>query len=148
MFTYEGKPAVLKQKPYLLGMQVGETLRDYKPEYARTADNYRPLSTVIDSLKQNGKPATVRVYFGSWCPACTRLVPRMLKLEEQLDGSKRSFEYYGLPKPLTDDPEAARMKVRGVPTAVVLAGDDELGRLSGNDWNQVERSLQKILSGS
>lgn len=147
-FNVKGKPAKLKPKPYLLGLHNGEDLKNYKPEYSREAETYGPVPASLQALKAQGRETRVRVYFGSWCPACTRLVPKILRVADEVQGSKIDFEYYGLPRPLTDDPEAGRMKIHGVPTAIVFVDGKEVGRLTGNQWTNPEISLTRLLSDS
>ncbi len=87
----------------------------------------------------------MRVYFGTWCPVCGRLVPRVIKLADELEGSKVRFEYYGLPQPMSDDPITKADKLHGVPTAIVYLGDKEVGRLSGGDLNAPEKSIARLV---
>ncbi len=74
----------------------------------------------------------MRVYFGSWCPVCGRLVPKILKLQSDLKGAKIQFEYYGLPQPMSDDPITAKENLNGVPTAIVYVDGKEFGRQDGH----------------
>ena len=69
---------------------------------------------------------------GSWCPHCQEAVPRVMKVDERLKGSRIRFEYYGLPYKFSKDPETSRAKITHVPTAVVFRGGWEIGRLAGN----------------
>lgn len=146
VFEVDGQPAKLKPRPPVLGMHSGAELLEEKVDYARSAAAYAPAGPQIEALESLDRTARVRVYFGSWCPACKRLVPNLLKVEQVLDGSSLAFEYYGLPRPLSDDPETDRAGITGVPTAVVFIGDKEVGRLSGNDFNSPETTLRRLLA--
>ncbi|MEM7352456.1 MAG: thioredoxin family protein [Acidobacteriota bacterium] len=148
VFQVKGQAAKLKARPPLLGKQYADGLRGYKPEYARLADGYNPAAPSLKALKEQGQDVRVLVYFGTWCPVCGRLVPRIIKVEEQLAGSKVTFDYYGLPQPMTDDPVTERENVRSVPTAVVYSGGKEIGRLSGADLNTPEKSIYKLINGA
>ena len=145
VFNFDGKEGRMKPKPWLLGMQAGQEMIAHSPSYGERADAYSPRGQSVDALRQHGSEATVRVYFGSWCPACQRLVPKVLRIDRDIEGSKINFEYYGLPSPLTDDPEAARMKIRGVPTGVIFVDGKEVGRLQQDDWTTPEVSIARIL---
>lgn len=147
VFEVGGKPAKLAPKPDLLGSQAARDLLADDVEYARGAEEYQPAGAALAALRQATKPATVRVYFGSWCPACKRLVPRLLRVEQALAGSAIRFEYYGLPKDLASDPVSERMDVHGVPTGIVFRDGKEIGRLTQDAWNAPERSLLEILQG-
>ncbi len=145
LFQVKGQPAKLKAKPPLLGGQPAEALRSYKPEYSRLADEYTPEAKYLGDLREQGDALRVRVYFGTWCPVCGRLVPRVIKLADELEGSKVRFEYYGLPQPMSDDPITKADKLHGVPTAIVYLGDKEVGRLSGGDLNAPEKSIARLV---
>lgn len=145
VFSLGDKQARMKPKPWLLGSQSAQDLIDYSPEYGQMADAYPPRQQSLEALRGQQKQATVKVYFGSWCPACQRLVPKILRLEKEIDGSKIDFEYHGLPSPLSDDPETKRMNLKGVPTAVVLVDGKEVGRLVQDGWTAPEVTLAQIL---
>jgi len=143
-FTSEGKQASLSPNPPLLGLKKNADLKAHNPEYARTAKGYSPNPAKIAALKKERQPVTVRVFFGSWCPHCREHVPLLLKVEDQLEGSKIHFEYYGLPKDFKD-PEVKRMGIKSVPTAVVYVNGLAAGRMEGQDWVTPEVSLSKLL---
>ncbi len=147
-FSLHGKAAKLKPKPWLLGTHSSQEMLDDNPEYARLAEAYNPATRSLEALRAQSQEATVRVYFGSWCPACKRLVPRLLRVARDIEGAKINFEFYGLPSPLDDDPESKRMDIRGVPTAVVFRGAKEIGRLMKDQWNVPEASLVDVLKNA
>ncbi len=144
-FQVKGRRAKLKAKPPLLGGQPAEALKGYKPEYSRLADEYTPEAKYLPDLRAQGDALRVRVYFGTWCPVCGRLVPRVLRLADELEGSRVRFEYYGLPQPMTDDPITREEDLHGVPTAIVYLGEKEVGRLSGGDLNAPEKSIARLV---
>lgn len=147
-FSVGGKSALLKPKPYLLGLQDAGALLADKPEYARGAREYRPYEPSVESLRAIERPVRVRVYFGSWCPACGRMVPPLLKVVEQLEGSNVGFEFYGLPQDFAGEPAAEADDVHSVPTGIVWVGGKEVGRLSSPEhWKLPESTLVEILNG-
>lgn len=145
VFDVKGEEARLKAKPPLLGGQDAESLRSYKPEYAQLADEYTPESRYLGNLRSQEDTVRVRVFFGTWCPVCGRLVPRIMRLADELEGSRVQFEYYGLPQPMTKDPVTKREDLHGVPTAIVYVGDKEVGRLTGGDLNAPEKSITRLV---
>ena len=147
-FNVDGRTAKLMPRPPLVGQHSPKGLAEYNPEYARKAGEYGPLDSAIAALRQNGKDVRVRVYFGTWCPVCSRLVPRILKVDEALADSTVHFEYYGLPQPMTDDPETERAGIHGVPTAVIFVDGKEAGRLTGGELNTPETAINKVLGSS
>ena len=145
VFEVKGETAKFKTKPPLLGPHAPETLRSEKPEYAQAADAYEPIPRALEILKAQSRDVRVLVYFGTWCPVCGRLVPKVIKVDEALDGSKIRFDYYGLPQPMTDDPVTQRDDVHGVPTGIVYVDGREIGRLSAADLNVPERAIGRML---
>ena len=150
LFNYEGKRVSLNPKPPLTGLHKGAELKAHSPEYARTAQSYKPDGPAIASLKKETRPVTVRVMFGSWCPHCRQHVPLILRVEDELKSSNIKFEYFGLPRPpeAWQSPEVKKLNVKGVPTGIVYVNGREVGRIEGNGWNSPEVLLNKIVNGS
>jgi len=144
-FSVEGKPARLKEKPYLLGLQPGKALLDHDVAYAFRAKQYTPSPALVRQLRETKQPVRVRVFFGNWCPHCSQMVPRVLRVADALAGSPVRFEFYGLPTQFGNEPEAKRMGIDGVPTGVVYRGNQEIGRIAGGDWSIPELAIKKIL---
>ncbi|MEO1087184.1 MAG: thioredoxin family protein, partial [Acidobacteriota bacterium] len=148
-FIYKGQSVVLAQKPPLTGVHPPSKLISHNPDYGFKAEQYVPEDGHLATLKALKKDVKVRVYFGNWCPVCSRLVPKVMKVEESLAGaSSVTFEYYGLPRRPSDDPVAVENKVSGVPTAIITVDGQEKGRLNGRDLYKPEAALGKLLAGS
>ncbi len=147
-FEVKGQVAKLVRKPDLIGLQQAEKLLGYKADYAYESNRYVPKAADLNSLKAQGQDVRVLIYFGSWCPTCSRLVPRVLKVAEELKGSKVQFEYYGLPRQMDTDPRTKRDKITGVPTGIIYVGDREVGRLSVQELNAPEAGIKGVLAGS
>lgn len=145
-FDLKGKPAKLKPKPALVGFQKAATLIDYKADYGFLADAYTPSSSALATLKKESRDVRVLIYFGTWCPTCSRLVPRTLRVARELEGSKVHFEYYGLPRDMTNDPRTEKDKIQGVPTGIVYLGEQEIGRLGVKELNEPEAALRRMLT--
>lgn len=145
-FKTEGRSAALQTRPSLLGLKKAVDLTTYNPEYARRAKVYQPNAKAVQQLRQVAKPTRVRVYFGSWCPHCKEHVPLLLKVEEQIKGSKVQIEYYGLEKGLNSG-DAKKFDIHSVPTGVVYSNGKEIGRLGTADWVAPETALAKLLAG-
>lgn len=146
-FKVKGQDGVLRQRPPLLGMNDAAGMVRHNPSYGFKAEEYQPDPAVVAALKGQSRDVRVRVYFGSWCPVCGRMVPKVIKTASQLEGSKIRFEYYGLPQPMTDDPVTNRENLNGVPTAIVYVDGKEKGRMDGNGLTNPEKGLQSLLAG-
>lgn len=146
-FTVAGQKMRLKSRPFLIGEQGLSDMLGHSPEYRRKAEAYTPDSGALAALKKSPKPVRVRVYFGSWCPFCSRYVPNMLKVAEQLEGDV-DFEFYGLPQGFADEPAAKRDDVHGVPTGIVYVGGKEVGRLDAREWTNPEGAVQRLVAAA
>jgi len=147
-FSVGGTKAALKPRPHLLGRQDLSAMLGYSPEYRRSAAAYSPDAKAVSALKSIGKPVKVRVYFGSWCSFCKQYVPKLLKVAEQLEGSRVDFEFYGLPQGFAGEPMAERDDVSAVPTGIVYVGGKEVGRMRSQDWQRPEQSLRQMVFGT
>ncbi|MDA8020118.1 MAG: thioredoxin family protein [Thermoanaerobaculia bacterium] len=145
-FDLEGQKAVLAPKPPLLGFQTAVALDKHNPAYGFKAEEYQAKTADVAKLNGYGKNTRIRIYFGSWCPVCGRIVPRVMKLQELVDNDNLDIEYYGLPSPMSDDPIAEEQKIRGVPTAVVYVDGVEVGRLNGSELTAPESSFANMLA--
>ena len=145
LFEVEGRQVTVKPKPVLTGDRSPAELVAYDPTYATKRDIYSTSQPLVEQLRQQDESVRVRIYFGTWCPFCAEMVPRVLKLQEELEGSDVHFEYYGLPRNPSEDAEARAMNIRGVPTGIVYSGGKELGRITGNAWRSPEEALVNIL---
>ena len=146
-FSLDGHAVQLKQKPPLLGRQVLAGMKAYSRDYVRLAEQYVPSVQYLDRLRSEGRRVRVEVYFGSWCSFCQQMVPRMMRVAEELAGSNIEVGFYGLPQGagFKTDPNVARLGITGVPTGVVYIGNREAGRITTNGWKIPELSLNGIL---
>ncbi|HEX6202947.1 MAG TPA: thioredoxin family protein [Thermoanaerobaculia bacterium] len=147
-FRVDGKAVVMKPRPHLLGDQSLAGMLDHSPDYRRKASAYKPDTAALAALKAARQPVRVRVYFGSWCPFCSQHVPSLLRVAEELAGTRVSFEFYGLPQgqAFAADAMAKRDDVHSVPTGIVYVGGKEAGRIEGGEWSKPEQTLREIVS--
>jgi thiol-disulfide isomerase/thioredoxin len=146
-FSSEGKKLSLSPKPPLLGLKKAADLKAHTPDYVQSAKKYTPNAQSLAALKKQAKPVRVLVFFGSWCPHCKEMVPHLLRVEDELKGSKIQFDYRGIPRDFKD-PEVTKLNIREVPTAIIYINGQEVGRLVRNDWNTPEVVLSKVLSSA
>jgi thiol-disulfide isomerase/thioredoxin len=145
-FSVGGVEASLGPQPPLLGLQPIEELRAHDPDYARKETAYEPSKPIVEQLRQRTQETRVRVFFGSWCPHCAEMVPRIMKVAEALKGSKLKVEFYGLPRDFGDE-QVSRYHIDSVPTGIVFVDGKEIGRISGNSWKLPELALNNLLVG-
>lgn len=145
VFDMQEHESRLREKPPLVGKKSAGDLKIYNPDYGRTAAAYEPTSDVVEALAGQKTAVEVKIYFGTWCPHCSRAVPKVIKLEEELGESVIQFTYHGLPKDLGNAPEAKALGIQGVPTGIVYRDGKEIGRIAANDWKSPEFALRDIV---
>lgn len=145
LFAADGHDFLLRDKPPLLGLRATAALEEYAASYQQLSASYTPTAAILETLRDQTKDVHVRVYFGTWCPFCQRYVPRMMRVANEVGGSKVKIDFYGLPRNINSDPVARQANISSVPTAVVFVNGKEAGRLQSEDWRAPERALQKLI---
>ena len=146
----EGRNVRIVPRPPLVGDRTLGELIEHSPEYQVGMDAFEPDGEAMSALHDEG-PVEVRVFFGSWCGVCKRVLPNLLQVAAGLEGSNVAFGYYGLDNPPGgwDDPEVDANNVTGLPTAIVFRDGREVGRLTGaNDFARPARMLESVLAGT
>ena len=145
-FIFQGRKGALRPYPPLLGLRRVEEVTSHNPEYLADAQSYPVSASVVGELRKEQRPVTVRVYYGSWCPHCRKLVPHAVKLEQNLKAGKILFEYFGVSGSFASDPEIKKIGVTSIPTGIVSIDGREAGRIVGDQaWSALESTLQGIL---
>jgi thiol-disulfide isomerase/thioredoxin len=148
-FTVAGKPTILRVQPPMLGLRQAGEVTTHNPEYLSSAKTLAVNGQDLATLRKEGRPVTMRVYYGSWCSHCRKLVPHAIRLEQELKGSKIHFEYFGVPTGFTSDPEVRKAVIQSIPTGIVYINGNEVGRILGDQaWQSPESTLRVILSAS
>jgi thiol-disulfide isomerase/thioredoxin len=146
-FTAGGRQAALLPTPPLLGLRQADEVKSYNPDYVESARKYFPNAEILNALKREQRTVRVEVFYGSWCSHCAMLVPTALRVEQELQGSRIRFEYFGVSRRYGQDPEAKSNGIRTIPTALVYVEGREVGRITGDDsWKSPESALSDILA--
>jgi len=148
-FSVAGHAAMLRDQPPLLGLRHTDEVTAHNPEYLSSAKAYPASRQEITALQKEGRPVIVRVYYGSWCSHCRKLVPHAVRVEQELKASKIRFEYFGVPTNFNSDPEIRKAAIQSIPTGVVYVNGTEAGRIVGDDaWKSPESTLRVILAAT
>jgi thiol-disulfide isomerase/thioredoxin len=140
--------ARMRPQPYLIGLKSRDEVVLHSPEYERDGESYTPDAGAIRRLEAYDRSVVVRVYFGSWCHTCARLLPRILTVGKALEGSRIQFEYYGLPKgaqAMARDPLARRYSIKRIPTGVVKVDGRDVGQINSTQFASPEGALLAML---
>lgn len=143
-FSLGGRELALTARESLTGPRDAEDLTEYDPSYARGAESYEPNASLVSQLKEHAEPVRVQVFFNSKCSVCKQMVPKIIKLDRTLQGSKIEFDYYGAPDDY-QDPELEKKDVHGVPTGIVYQNGEEIGRIQGGEWRMPELAIKNLL---
>jgi thiol-disulfide isomerase/thioredoxin len=146
-----GRRGIVEPRDAILGRITVEQILEDLPEFARNVDAYQANVGQM-RLLSTAEDAQVHVFFGTWCSHCEQIVPRMVKLQQELAGKGPEITYHGVPRRISEDPLARRLSVHAVPTAVVVRGgslspDSVVARLSGGELERPERALSAALFG-
>jgi thiol-disulfide isomerase/thioredoxin len=144
-FRVGGKAAAVRPQPWKLGPQRGTDLLASNSGYQWRARRFAPDAETLAALRAEARDVRVLTFFGTWCPHCKEHLPFVLKTEQELAGAKIRFDYHGLPSPFTGEAEAARWRVTGVPTTIVLVDGKEVGRIPSAGWTHPEVAVREIL---
>jgi thiol-disulfide isomerase/thioredoxin len=136
---------VVRPMPDLLGEVNAEDFLELCPDFQDREEAYQPQADPVQQIaKVNGK-VTVEVFFGSWCPHCQQVLPRLIKSLRMADNSNLEIKWIGLPRTFGNEPEVKARDVKGVPTVIVFREGQEVGRFSGTESVPVEESLAKLV---
>lgn len=151
----EGLKGRLAAASPVLGWHKAVDLLTHRPEYARDAKAYQPVEGDLEVLRACTAEIRLFVYFGTWCPTCTTVMGRILRVEEEVGkcckpGEKSRFQvdYYGLP-PAPDtwkDPEAVKYTLDVLPTALLYVDGTLCRRLFAVDLTRPEAAVRGAVS--
>ncbi len=146
-FEIEDHRVRLISRPPLLGPASRKKVIDHNPSYAQKAARAIVQPAYVDALKKFDKPVHIKVYYGTWCSVCSEMLPNILRLEEELQGSNITFEYYGIPQNRESDPEVKRAGFNRIPAGIIYVDGQETGRLEAYRWRAPALSLMNTLRG-
>lgn len=142
-----GRTMTLKASPPLLGDRSLDELIAAMPEYRRDATRYAPDPAAIEKLRHLRQPAELLVFLGSWCSHCAQVVPRLVRVLQDVQGAPITVTFHGVPHD-GKDPLAEDLRITGLPTAIVRRDGKELARMRGDDWDAPEKGLAALVTST
>jgi thiol-disulfide isomerase/thioredoxin len=146
-FDYAGQSLRIVPTPPLLGDVTYDAFLSLCPTFQDREKAYAPRADKVKAISAHGNDVSVEVFFGSWCPHCQEVLPRLIKSLREAGNPNLRVKLIGLPRAFTDDPAVKARGVRGVPTVIVFRKDIELGRFSGTEPAPIEETLAKLVGG-
>lgn len=145
-FLWNEAPVTLEPLPPLIGPVDLETLLSMKPTYQVAAEKYSPEDSLLGTLKAIDVATEIRVYFGTWCHICKKMVPPMIGTLAKVGNPNLKATYIGVDEDLTEPAdEIDRYIVSTTPTVLVLRDGMELGRIEEELTTTLEAALVEIL---
>jgi thiol-disulfide isomerase/thioredoxin len=140
------KRIALAPLPPVVGKVALDRILEVKPGYRVDASAYKPDPAKVAALKSVSTPTEIRVFFGTWCLSCKRLLPGMIKSLEAAANPKIEVAYYGVSEDLAEPAkELAASSVSKTPTILVLQNGREVGRIEEKAETTIEGDLAAIL---
>ena len=147
-FDVAGNRLRIVPTPELLGETTPEEFLGLCPEFRRRAEVYVPRSDSVQTLAASSRDLKLEIYFGSWCPHCQEVLPRLFKSLDLANNTKLQVRMIGLPRSFGRDPAVRAKQIRGVPTIIVTDSDGaEVGRFSGDENTAIEETLAQLVGG-
>lgn len=146
-FAIEETKIEIAPIPPLIGETTLERLIELKPAYALAAKAHKAEAGAIGVIKAVTEPTEVRVYFGTWCHLCKKIVPDLMRAVDLAANPKIQVRYVGVDENLTQPAAEIRAdRITKTPTIVVRRGGLEIGRIEERAKKSVEADLAGILT--
>ncbi len=147
-FTVDGRTFTLKSRPPLLGPHSVDDLVNDRPDFGEGIKTYKPDAAAVAFLKGYEKATEVEIFFGSWCPVCEVLVPKLIKSFQVAGNSRLQMNLFGVAHDFAQNGDLVKAKgIRGLPTFIIRQDGVEIGRIVGapKDGAPVEGALVDLL---
>jgi hypothetical protein len=120
---------------------------DY-PEWKLVEDTYRPDSTIMKELQNKAQQVDIIVFLGTWCSDSEIQVPAFFKILDDLgiETSERLSIWAVDRKKQLDHSLPETYNINRVPTFIIEAGGQEIGRIVESPESSLEQDLLRILS--
>lgn len=146
-FTTGGHSIAVQPIPPLIGPAPLQRILEIKPAYAHAAQTYKADPTKIAAIKSVSTDTEIRVYFGTWCLLCKRVVPYVMRSIELAANPRIKVTYVGVDEDVKEPAaDIAKDHITKTPTIIVLQGGIEVGRIEEKVETTVEGDLAQVLS--
>jgi thiol-disulfide isomerase/thioredoxin len=148
-------------KKYLLGWVTPDSLCRARPEFQPLPGAYQPAERTLQLLRCYDEPATVLIFFGSWCSDSKREMPKFFAALDLAANKNFSTRLFGLDRSKKDAAGFAEaFGITHVPTFIFLRGErafsgnghsfseqtkGELGRITETPAISIEQDWADIL---
>jgi thiol-disulfide isomerase/thioredoxin len=145
-FEWEESPVTIEPVPPLIGEVELERVLFLKPTYGRLAEKYEPDAKHLGVLKKIDQEIEIRVYFGTWCHICKKMIPPLIGTLAKAANEKLHACYFGVDEDLTEPAEEIdNYALSTTPTILLLREGKEIGRIEEELETTIEEALVAIL---
>jgi thioredoxin 1 len=146
-FIADDRAIEIKPLPPLIGSAKLERILELKPSYTVAAQKYKPDPAMISALKNVGTDTEIRVFFGTWCLMCKRMLPGLIKTLDLTANPKLHVIYFGVDEDMKQpEAEISANSVTKTPSVIVLQSGREIGRIEEKCSTTIEGDLAAILA--
>jgi thiol-disulfide isomerase/thioredoxin len=133
-------------KPDLVGEVTLDSILARKPGYRSMAAEYKPEPGAIAEIRNRNSPAEILVFFGTWCPVCSRRLPLFIKTMEEAANPRIRVRYVAIDEKYSEPEQMIRAyRIHITPSFIVLADSVEVGRIEKKPRVSLEQDLARIL---
>jgi thiol-disulfide isomerase/thioredoxin len=146
---YKIIPDEKKGEPIILGYCPASIIIDslFKDTWTTEYNNYQPDYGTIDSLEGKLEDITIKIVFRSTCSDSREQLPRLFKVQNELNYSVKSITLIGVNREKQGlSNEAEGLEIELVPTIIFYKDGSEIGRIVETPAESLEKDLLKILS--
>jgi hypothetical protein len=164
LLLVRGQPALAQNREgeiYQRAWMAPDSLYKAAPEFCLIPGAYQSAPSAVQLLRRYDEPATVLIFFGSWCSDSKREVPRFFATLDLVKNQNFSAKLFGLDRTKKDSSGYAEaFGITHVPTFIFLRGkrdfaangltlkeqtQDELGRITETPTVSLEQDWVNIL---
>jgi thiol-disulfide isomerase/thioredoxin len=129
---------------------VGEVTLDQilarKPGFRKMAAEYSPDAGAVEAIRSISAHAEILVFFGSWCPVCSRRLPLFLRIMEEAHNPNLRVRYIAIDEDYREPKDMIRAhRIHVTPAFIVLVDGIEIGRIEHKPEVSLEEDLARIL---
>ncbi|MFA5832883.1 MAG: thioredoxin family protein [Bacteroidota bacterium] len=144
-YTFEMEPSgtkVIKGVLHRNDLEEDSLFTWFKANY----QSYTPDAAAIKEIEPLVKDVHFFLVLGTWCGDSKREVPKMFKVFDAMDISKKKIELFGVDRSKrSQDGTTDKYNVQRIPTLLVFRGEQEIGRIVENPRDSQEKDLLRIL---
>ena len=126
----------------LLGRVRPSAILAISDTWRQNHDAYEPATEDLRVLASLRAPATLDIYFGSWCGDSRREVPRLLRILDRAAPPDLRVRFYGIDRAKKEPARLVkRAGIERVPTIVLSTARREIGRIVESPQSTLEHDL-------